>query len=61
MIGEQPPEDESGVEAKERFIATIAKVREERLRESPVLFIAHGDTLDAAGESLASQIVFEGA
>lgn len=60
VVGEQPPQDESGVEAKQRFIATIAKVREEQLRESPVLVVAHGDTLDAAGESLASQIVFEG-
>lgn len=59
-IGEQPPEDESGVEAKERFIATIARLREKQLREGPVLVVAHGDTLDAAGESLASQIVFEG-
>lgn len=59
-IGEQPPQEESGVEAKQRFISTIAKVREEKLRESPVLVVAHGDTLDAAGESLASQIVFEG-
>lgn len=59
-VGEQPPEDESGVEAKERFIATIARLREEQLREGPVLVVAHGDTLDAAGESLASQIVFEG-
>ncbi|CAB1112132.1 unnamed protein product [Ectocarpus sp. CCAP 1310/34] len=60
IIGEQPPEEESGIEAKQRFIATIAKVREEQLRDSPVLVVAHGDTLDAAGESLASQIVFEG-
>lgn len=60
IVGEQPPQEESGVEAKQRFIATIAKVREEKLRESPVLVVAHGDTLDAAGESLASQIVFEG-
>ncbi len=60
VVGEQPPQDESGVEAKQRFITTIAKVREEQLRESPVLVVAHGDTLDAAGESLASQIVFEG-
>lgn len=60
IVGEQPPEEESGVEAKQRFIATIAKVREEQLREGPVLVVAHGDTLDAAGESLASQIVFEG-
>ncbi|CAM9362748.1 unnamed protein product, partial [Ectocarpus sp. 13 AM-2016] len=60
IVGEQPPEEESGVEAKQRFIATIAKVREEQLRDSPVLVVAHGDTLDAAGESLASQIVFEG-
>lgn len=60
IIGEQPPEDETGVEAKERFIAAIAKVREQELRHSPVLMVAHGDTLDAAGESLASQIVFEG-
>lgn len=60
VIGEQPPQEESGVEAKQRFIATIAKVREEKLRESPVLVVAHGDTLDAAGESLASHIVFEG-
>lgn len=59
IIGEQPPQEESGVEAKQRFIATIAKARE-KLRESPVLVVAHGDTLDAAGESLASQIVFEG-
>eukprot|EP00903_Cladosiphon_okamuranus_P011368 g10716.t1 len=59
IIGEQPPQEESGVEAKQRFISTIAKVREEKLRESPVLVVAHGDTLDAAGESLASQIVFE--
>lgn len=60
LMGGQPPEDESGVQAKERFIATIRKLREEHLRESPVLVVAHGDTLDAAGESLASQIVFEG-
>lgn len=60
LVGEQPPEGESGVGAKERFIATIGRVREECLRESPVLLVAHGDTLDAAGESLASQIVFEG-
>lgn len=60
IVGEQPPEEESGVEAKQRFIATIAKLREEQLREGPVLVVAHGDTLDAAGESLASQIVFEG-
>ncbi|CAN0578421.1 unnamed protein product, partial [Ectocarpus sp. 12 AP-2014] len=60
IVGEQPPEEESGIEAKQRFIATIAKVREEQLRDSPVLVVAHGDTLDAAGESLASQIVFEG-
>lgn len=60
IVGEQPPHEESGVEAKRRFIATIAKIREENLRESPVLVVAHGDTLDAAGESLASQIVFEG-
>ena len=60
IVGKQPPQEESGVEAKQRFIATIAKVREEKLRESPVLVVAHGDTLDAAGESLASQIVFEG-
>lgn len=60
LVGEQPPEDESGVEAKHRFIATIARVREEQLRDGPVLVVAHGDTLDAAGESLASQIVFEG-
>lgn len=60
IVGEQPPEEESGVEAKQRFIATIAKVREEQLLEGPVLVVAHGDTLDAAGESLASQIVFEG-
>lgn len=60
VVGEQPPLEESAVEAKQRFIATIAKVREENLRESPVLVMAHGDTLDAAGESLASQIVFEG-
>lgn len=60
IVGEQPPEGESGVEAKQRFIATIAKVREEQLCDRPVLIVAHGDTLDAAGESLASQIVFEG-
>ncbi|CAM9206558.1 unnamed protein product [Hapterophycus canaliculatus] len=59
IVGEQPPEEESGVEAKQRFIATIAKVREEQLCDRPVLVVAHGDTLDAAGESLASQIVFE--
>ncbi|CAM9112706.1 unnamed protein product, partial [Scytosiphon promiscuus] len=59
IVGEQPPEGESGVEAKQRFIATIAKVREEKLCDRPVLVVAHGDTLDAAGESLASQIVFE--
>lgn len=60
VVGEQPPQEESGIEAKQRFIATIGKVREEQLRDSPVLVVAHGDTLDAAGESLASQIVFEG-
>lgn len=60
IVGEQPPEGESGVEAKQRFIATIAEVREEQLCDHPVLVVAHGDTLDAAGESLASQIVFEG-
>lgn len=60
IVGEQPPTDETGVEAKARFINTIAKVREKQLREGPVLVVAHGDTLNAAGESLASQIVFEG-
>eukprot|EP00752_Nemacystus_decipiens_P005929 g5355.t1 len=59
IVGERPSQEESGIEAKQRFIATIAKVREEKLRESPVLVVAHGDTLDAAGESLAAQIVFE--
>lgn len=60
IVGEQPPTDETGVEAKARFIDTIAEVREKQLREGPVLVVAHGDTLNAAGESLASQIVFEG-
>lgn len=60
VIGNQPPCDESGVEAKQRFIRTISNLRRDHLREGPVLVVAHGDTLDAAGESLASQIVYEG-
>lgn len=60
IVGERPPEDESGVEAKQRFIATIGKLRQYQLQETSVLVVAHGDTLDAAGESLASQIVYEG-
>lgn len=60
VIGEQPPNDETGVEAKQRFIETIARLRQEELQESSVLVVAHGDTLDAAGESLASQIIYEG-
>lgn len=60
LVGEQPPEDESGVEAKQRFMATIENLRQNQLRETSILVVAHGDTLDAAGESLASQIVYEG-
>lgn len=59
--GKQPPEDESGTEAKQRFMSSIARFRDEYLPERSVLVIAHGDTLDAAGESLASQIIYEGA
>lgn len=60
VIGDHPPNDESGVEAKQRFIATIGKLRQNQLQETSVLIVAHGDTLDAAGESLASQIIYEG-
>lgn len=60
VAGKQPPDDESGVEAKQRFIASLSRLRGEYLPRRPVLVIAHGDTLDAAGESLASQIIYEG-
>ncbi|CAM9155455.1 unnamed protein product [Choristocarpus tenellus] len=60
ILGRQPPTDESGVQAKERFITTLQQLRNEQVDHlRPVLVVAHGDTLNAAGESIARQIIYQ--
>ncbi|CAM9462570.1 unnamed protein product [Discosporangium mesarthrocarpum] len=59
ITGRQPPLGERGIEAKQRFIAILTDLCDEQLGHGSVLVIAHGDTLDAAGESMARQIIYQ--